>query len=71
MELAAALGASATAVVNQLRNLKLAGLVFYHSTGVRRAGRKVEYWLADPEIARALERLERCLRRVREQERGR
>lgn len=62
MELAAALGVSAASVVNQLRNLKLAGIVRYYSTGVRRAGRKVEYWLASPALGRAVRALERSLR---------
>ena len=60
--LARALGASPTSVVNQLKYLKLAGVVRYHSTGVRRAGRKVEYWLADRRVGRSLDGLERTLR---------
>lgn len=64
IELAARLGASATSVVNQLNHLKIAGLVRWHSTGVRRKGRKVEYWLADRRIARCMVSLERCLRRL-------
>lgn len=64
MELARQLDASASAVVNQLKNLKLAGLVRFSSSGVRRAGRKVEYWLADRSLARDLRSLERTLGRV-------
>ncbi|MBV8881510.1 MAG: winged helix-turn-helix transcriptional regulator [Planctomycetaceae bacterium] len=62
MELAKILGVSATAVVNQLRALKIAGAVHYNSTGVRRAGRKVEYWLSDRSLARSLDSFERCVR---------
>ena len=62
MELAATLGVSAPAVVNQLKNLKLAGLVRFESSGVRRAGRKVEYWLADRSLHRRLDELERTVR---------
>ena len=62
MELAKILGVSATAVVNQLRHLKIAGAVDFNSSGVRRAGRKVEYWLSDRSLARSLDDLEKCLR---------
>jgi predicted transcriptional regulator len=62
MEIARTLRVSATSVVNQLKNLKLAGVVRYQSTGVRRGGRKVEYWLADPRLARWMEGLETSLR---------
>ena len=62
MELAKVLGVSATAVVNQLRALKIAGAVRFQSSGVRRAGRKVEYWLADRSLARSLDDFERCVR---------
>jgi len=62
MEIARALGVSATSVVNQLKYLKLAGVVRFHSTGIRRGGRKVEYWLADSSLARCIESLERSLR---------
>jgi predicted transcriptional regulator len=62
IELSRALGVSAPAVVNQLKNLKLAGVVRYESSGLRRAGRKVEYWLADRSLARRLDALERTLR---------
>ncbi|HXX94518.1 MAG TPA: ArsR family transcriptional regulator [Planctomycetota bacterium] len=65
MELAKLLGVSATAVVNQLKHLKIAGVVRYHSSGVRRAGRKVEYWLADQELGRCVDDLERCLKGIR------
>ena len=65
MELAKLLGASATAVVNQLKHLKIAGVVLYHSSGVRRAGRKVEYWLADRHLGRCVDDLERCLKGIR------
>ena len=64
MELAEMLRVSATAVVNQLKNLKIAGVVRYHSSGVRRAGRRVEYWLADPSLSVCLGRLERCLKEL-------
>lgn len=64
MELAKLMGVSATAVVNQLKHLKIAGAVRFHSSGVRRAGRKVEYWLSDPALVRILEDLERCLRSI-------
>lgn len=62
MELAKMLGVSASSVVNQLKHLKIAGAVRYHSSGVRRAGRKVEYWLSDRALARSLDGLERCVR---------
>lgn len=62
VELARALGASPTAVVNQLKHLKLAGLVRFRSWGVRRGGRRVEYWLADRHLARCVDALERCLK---------
>jgi predicted transcriptional regulator len=62
MDLARLLDASASAVVNQLKNLKLAGVVRFESSGVRRAGRKVEYYLADRSLAGRLESLERGLR---------
>ena len=64
MELAKALVVSATAVVNQLKHLKIAGVVRYKSTGVHRAGRKVEYWLADRNLARRVEQLEKCVGRL-------
>ena len=62
MELAKILGVSATAVVNQLKHLKIAGAVHFKSSGVRRAGRKVEYWLSDRSLARSLDDFERCVR---------
>lgn len=62
MELAKILGVSPTSVVNQLKYLKLAGAVRFNSSGVRRAGRKVEYWLSDRSLARSLDGLEKCLR---------
>lgn len=62
MELARMLGVSATTVVNQLKHLKIAGAVGYHSSGIRHGGRKVEYWLVGTGLGRAIERLERCLR---------
>lgn len=61
MELARSLGVSPTSVVNQLKYLKIAGVVRYHSTGLRRAGRKVEYWLSDPRLARRIHQLERTV----------
>ena len=65
MELAKILGASATAVVNQLKHLKIAGVVRYESSGVRRAGRKVEYWLTDRHLARCVDHLEDCIKGIR------
>jgi len=62
MELAKILGVSATSVVNQLKHLKIAGAVRFRSSGVRRAGRKVEYWLSDRTLTRLIEDLERCVR---------
>jgi predicted transcriptional regulator len=62
MELAKMLGVSATSIVNQLKHLKIAGAVRYNSSGVRRAGRKVEYWLSDRSLTRCIDDLERCLR---------
>ncbi|HLY74508.1 MAG TPA: hypothetical protein VKU80_10360 [Planctomycetota bacterium] len=62
MELAKILGVSATSVVNQLKHLKIAGAVRFRSSGVRRAGRKVEYWLSDRALTRLIEDLERCMR---------
>ena len=62
MELAKILGVSATSIVNQLKHLKIAGAVLYQSSGVRRAGRKVEYWLADRALTRSLDDLEKCVR---------
>ena len=62
MELAKILGVSATAVVNQLKYLKIAGAVRFNSSGVRRAGRKVEYWLSERSLARSLDTLEKSLR---------
>ena len=62
MELAKILGVSATAVVNQLKHLKIAGAVEFNSSGVRRAGRKVEYWLRDRSLARHLDGLEKTVR---------
>ena len=64
MELAKLLGVSATSVVNQLKHLKIAGVVRYHSSGVRRAGRKVEYWLADGDLARCMNELERRIKKL-------
>ena len=62
MELAKILGVSATSIVNQLKHLKIAGAVRFNSSGVRRAGRKVEYWLSDRTLTRCIDDLERCLR---------
>jgi len=62
MELAKMLGVSATSIVNQLKHLKIAGAVRFNSSGVRRAGRKVEYWLSDRSLARSLDDFERCVR---------
>ena len=62
MELAKILGVSATAVVNQLKHLKIAGAVHFNSSGVRRAGRKGEYWLSDRSLARHLDGLEKTVR---------
>lgn len=65
MELARLLGVSPTAVVNQLKHLKIAGIVRYQSSGVRRAGRKVEYWLTDRHLARCVDDLERCVTSIK------
>lgn len=62
MDLARLIGVSASAVVNQLKQLKIAGVVLYESGGVRRAGRKVEYYLADPVLSRRLDSLERSVK---------
>jgi predicted transcriptional regulator len=64
VELARELGASATSIVNQLKHLKLAGIVRTRSSGIRRGGRKVEYWLDSPAVGRAVGDLERCLRQA-------
>jgi predicted ArsR family transcriptional regulator len=64
MDLAKILGVSATSVVNQLKHLKIAGVVRYHSSGVRHAGRKVEYWLADRELGRCVDELERRVKKL-------
>ena len=50
IELARELNASAPAIVNQLKVLKIAGIVRYASTAERRKGRKVTYWLSDPGV---------------------
>src|SRR5258705_13598226 len=57
VELSRELGASAPAIVNQLRVLKIAGIVRYASTAERRKGRKVTYWLSDPGVLDAFRRL--------------
>ena len=62
MDLARLLGVSASAVVNQLKHLKIAGVVRFESGGVRRAGRKVEYYLADPALSKGLDSLENTVR---------
>ncbi len=62
MELAKRLGVSATSVSNQIRYLKMANVLRWTSTGVRRKGRKVEYRLRDRRIARSLRTLERYIR---------
>lgn len=62
MELAKRLGVSASAVVNQLKHLKIAGVVRFESGGVRRAGRKVEYYLADRSFTRRLDDFERAVK---------
>ncbi len=64
MELARALQVSAPSVVNQLKHLKIAGVVHTRSTGFRRAGRKVEYWLADPALGKCIGELERRFDRL-------
>jgi DNA-binding transcriptional ArsR family regulator len=65
MELARLLEVSATSVVNQLKHLKIAGVVLYESHGTRRAGRRVEYWLADPDLGRVMDSLERRVAALR------
>jgi predicted transcriptional regulator len=62
MQLAQELRVSASAVVNQLKHLKIAGVVRFESGGVRRAGRKVEYYLADRTLPRRLDDLERVVK---------
>ncbi|HTF57730.1 MAG TPA: ArsR family transcriptional regulator [Planctomycetota bacterium] len=57
IELARDLNASAPAIVNQLKVLKIAGIVHYASTAERRKGRKVTYWLSDPGVLDAFQRL--------------
>ncbi len=52
IELSRELRASPSAIVNQLKLMKTAGLVRWHSTGIRRGGRVVEYWLADASLLR-------------------
>ena len=64
MELKRGIEAAVEAVVNQLKNLKIAGIVRFESSGLRRAGRKVEYWLADRTLARRLDDLERTLKAI-------
>lgn len=64
-DLSRLLGVSATTVVNQLKHLKHVGVVRFQSTAKRRAGRKVEYWLADPSVGRSLDGLEKTLRRLK------
>jgi transcription initiation factor IIE alpha subunit len=58
-ELAVKLGAGVTTVANQLRYLRLLGVVLFHSTGVRRAGRRTDYWLADTDVLKVLDWAER------------
>jgi predicted transcriptional regulator len=57
VELSQELGVSAPAIVNQLRIMKLAGIVQYASTAERRKGRKVFYWLSDPAVLDVCKRL--------------
>ena len=47
-----------------MKHLKIAGVVRYESSGIRRAGRKVEYWLADQHLARCVDELERCVKKL-------
>ena len=65
IELSRELRASASAIVNQLKIMKAAGLVKWHSTGIRRKGRVVEYWLADPSLLRLCELSHDVVRRAR------
>ena len=65
IELSNELRASASAIVNQLKILKTAGLVRFHSTGERRKGRIVRYWLADPNVLRLCELSRTVVERVR------
>ena len=62
MDLARLLGVSASAVVTQLKHLKIAGVVRFDSGGVRRAGRRVDYYLSDKALARRLDDLERVVK---------
>lgn len=64
MELARDLHASAPAIVNQLRVLKIAGIVHYASSGERRKGRKVHYWLSDPGLLNVCRGLEGVMGRI-------
>ncbi|MBI2931036.1 MAG: helix-turn-helix transcriptional regulator [Planctomycetes bacterium] len=65
IELARELGSSPSAVVNQLRIMKAAGLVRWRSSGVRRKGRVVEYWLTDSSLLRVCEVAQAVVQRVR------
>ncbi len=66
VELSRTLGVSPSAVVTHLKHLQLAGIVRSRSTARRRKGRQVEYWLANPRIARILLELERILETLRD-----
>src|SRR5262245_62126077 len=67
IELSRELRASPSAIVNQLKLLKAAGLVRWHSTGIRRKGRVVEYWLADSGLLRLCEGARDVMARARSQ----
>ncbi|HEY3226940.1 MAG TPA: ArsR family transcriptional regulator [Planctomycetota bacterium] len=64
IELSRELGASAPAIVNQLKVMKIAGIVHYASTAERRRGRKVTYWLSDPGVLNACRRLAGAMGRI-------
>lgn len=65
IELSRELLASPSAIVNQLKIMKAAGLVKWHSTGIRRKGRVVEYWLADPGLLRLCQLSYEVIRKAR------
>jgi predicted transcriptional regulator len=68
VQLADELGASASGIVNQLKIMKAAGLVRWHSTGIRRGGRVVEYWVSDRAVLRLCETAQDLRERIRKAE---
>ena len=67
MELAKELGSSASGIVNQLRLMKITGVVRFHSTAERRKGRKVTYWLTDPALLDLCRQMEQLMARIGKQ----